>query len=200
MPRTFTLHRSDAERSADEQRGRVLQQQLAGQVTGVATTYVDLSGAGRVKAIPLSRLPHAARSGVGFSPVIDSFMSDGNIDARSPLDKPDGDLRMVPDLDRLVVLRDPEGWAWAPGDRFAQDGSVYEGCQRSFARAQVAAGLSRGNSALMAFEVEWMVGLDSEDFEPAFRGTGYGISRFAAGRSRFSIVDSDTPNHCAISG
>jgi glutamine synthetase len=29
----------------------------------------------------------------------------------------------------------------------------------------------------MAIEVEWMVGRDEEDFEPAFRGTGYGLSR-----------------------
>jgi glutamine synthetase len=33
----------------------------------------------------------------------------------------------------------------------------------------------------MAIEVEWMVGLDSDDFEPAFRGTGYGLSRFLDG-------------------
>jgi glutamine synthetase len=30
----------------------------------------------------------------------------------------------------------------------------------------------------MAIEVEWMVGRDADDFEPAFRGTGYGLSRF----------------------
>ena len=180
MPRTFSPKRGETERRADAQRAKIVQQQLAGQVTGVATTYVDHSGAGRIKVIPLRRLEHAARSGVGFSPVIDSFTSDGGIDVRSPLDKPDGDLRMVPDLDQLVVLRDPAGWAWAPGDRFTQDGAPYACCQRSFARAQVAAGLSQGISALMAIEVEWMVGEDQDDFLPAFRGTGYGMSRFAA--------------------
>jgi glutamine synthetase len=30
----------------------------------------------------------------------------------------------------------------------------------------------------MAFEVEWMVGQDTDAFTPAFRGTGYGLSRF----------------------
>src|ERR1035438_4188433 len=44
-------------------------------------------------------------------------------------------------------------------------------------RAQVAAGQSKGISALMAFEVEWMIGRDSDDFEPAVGGTGYGLSR-----------------------
>ena len=71
---------------------------------------------------------------------------------------------MVPDLDRLAVLQTPEGWAWAPGDRFHQDGTVYACCQRSFVRAQVAAGLSKGISALMAFEVEWMVGQDEDEW------------------------------------
>ena len=177
MPRSFRPARDEQERTADGHRAEILQRQLADQVSGVAITYVDHSGAARVKVVPLNGLARAARSGVGFSPVIDAFMSDGGIDAASPLDTPDGDLRMVPDLDRLVVLRDPEGWAWAPGDRFHQDGTVYANCQRTFARAQVAAGLAQGISALMAIEVEWMVGRDEEDFEPAFRGTGYGLSR-----------------------
>jgi len=181
MPRPFSLTREDAERAADEQRAQVLQRQLADEVSGVAITFVDHSGAARIKVVPLEGLAKAARLGVGYSPVIDAFMSDGGIDAASPLDRPDGDLRMVPDLDALVALRDPDGWAWAPGDRFQQDGSIYANCQRTFARAQVAAGHAQGISALMAIEVEWMVGLDSDDFEPAFRGTGYGLGRFLDG-------------------
>jgi len=178
MPRAFSQVRGEAERAADELRAQELQQQLADEITGVVITFVDHSGAGRVKVVPLEALARAARSGVGYSPVIDAFTSDGGIDPASPLDRPDGDLRMVPDLDRLMVLRDPAGWAWAPGDRFTQDGSVYANCQRSFARAQVAAAAAEGLSALMAFEVEWMVGLDTDTFTPAFTGTGYGLSRF----------------------
>jgi glutamine synthetase len=181
MPRPFSSVRDSQERTADEQRAQVLQRQLADEASGVAITFVDHSGAARIKVVPLDALARAARAGVGFSPVIDAFISDGTIDVASPLDRPDGDLRLVPDLDALVTLRDPDGWAWAPGDRFHQDGSVYANCQRTFARAQVAAGLARGISALMAIEVEWMVGRDQEDFEPAFRGTGYGLSRFIDG-------------------
>jgi glutamine synthetase len=181
MPRPFSRTREDSERTADEQRAQVLQRQLAEEVSGVAITFVDHSGAARIKVVPLAALAKAARFGVGYSPVIDAFVSDGGIDAASPLDKPDGDLRMVPDLDGLVALREPEGWAWAPGDRFQQDGSVYANCQRTFARAQVAAGLAQGISALMAIEVEWMVGLDTDDFEPAIGGSGYGLSRFLDG-------------------
>ncbi len=178
MPRPFSPVRDEQERTADEQRAQGLQRQLMDEASGVAVTFVDHSGAARVKVVPLDALARAARTGVGFSPVIDAFVSDGGIDAASPLDKPDGDLRLVPDLDGLVALRDPDGWAFAPGDRFHQDGTVYANCQRTFARAQVAAGLARGISALMAIEVEWMVGRDQHDFQPAFRGTGYGLSRF----------------------
>jgi len=181
MPRPFSRIRDENERAADEQRAQVLLRQLAEEVSGVAITFVDHSGAGRIKVVPLGALAKAARFGVGYSPVIDAFVSDGGIDGASPLDKPDGDLRMVPDLDGIVALRDPDGWAWAPGDRFWQDGSVYANCQRTFARKQVAAGQAQGISALMAIEVEWMVGLDTDDFEPAFRGTGYGLSRFLDG-------------------
>jgi glutamine synthetase len=177
MPRPFSQFRSEADRGADEQRGQVLERQLAGDVSAVATTFVDHSGAARVKTVPLTGLARAARSGLGFSPVIDAFTSDGGIDGASPLGVPDGDLRMVPDLSQLAVLLTPAGWAWAPGDRFWQDGTVYPGCQRSFARAQVAAGLRKGISALMAFELEWMVGEDEDEFHPAMTGTGYGLSR-----------------------
>ena len=178
MPRMFTPVRDEDQRAADEQQAVELQRQLEGEVTGVAITFVDHSGAGRLKVVPLAALPSAARFGVGFSPVIDAFTSDGGIDPASPLDRPDGDLRLVPDLDQLVVLHDPAGWAWAPGDRFTQDGAVYANCQRSFARRQVAVADVAGLSALMAIEIEWMVSREGDDFVPAFSGTGYGVSRF----------------------
>ncbi len=178
MPRPFSQFRGEEERAADERRAQVLERQLAGEVSGVATTFVDHGGAARVKAVPLTGLARAARSGLGFSPVLDAFTSAGGIDGASPLASPEGDLRMVPDLDRLAVLPAPDGWAWAPGDRFHQDGTVYAGCQRSFARAQLAACLRQGISALMAFEVEWMVGREEADFQPAVGGTGYGLARF----------------------
>ncbi len=199
MPRLFSPVRSVADRAADGKQADDLQRRLAGQLTGVAITFVDHSGAGRIKVVPLEALARAARTGVGFSPVIDAFTSDGGIDPASPLDRPDGDLRMVPDLEQLVVLRDPAGWAWAPGDRFTQDGAVYPNCQRSFARRQVAAAQRAGLSALMAFEIEWMVGRDADDFVPAFGGTGYGVSRFvAAADYTRDVVDSLTAAGVAV--
>jgi glutamine synthetase len=180
MPRPFSEFRGEDERDADQRRARELQEQYADEVSAVAVTFIDDSGAARVKSVPLDGLDRAARSGLGFSPVIDAFDSLGGINPASPLDSPDGDLRMVPDLDSFAPLTSPLGWGWAPGDRFWPDGSGYAGDQRSFARAQVAAGLRQGISAVMAFEVEWMVGLDEDDFQPAVRGTGYGMSRLLA--------------------
>ena len=95
--------RTDGRRQA----GRILQRQLEDAATSVATTFVDHSGAARMKAVPLAQLANAARFGLGYSPVIDAFISDGSIDPASPLDRPDGDLRMVPDLDGLVALATP---------------------------------------------------------------------------------------------
>src|SRR5215472_17441947 len=110
LPRPFSHLRGEQERAADAQRAEVVARQLAGSTSTVATTFVDHSGAARVKVVPLSGLPRAAMSGMGFSPVIDAFISDGSIDPASPLDRPDGDLRLVPDLDRLAALTEPPGW------------------------------------------------------------------------------------------
>ncbi|HTT50735.1 MAG TPA: glutamine synthetase family protein [Streptosporangiaceae bacterium] len=191
MPRPFSPSRGDQERAADETRAQELQRHFADEISAVAVTFVDHSGAARVKATPLARLDQAARTGLGFSPVLDAFDSLGGINPASPLDKPDGDLRLVPDLDSFAALSTPAGWAWAPGDRFWQDGRVYPGDQRSFARAQVAAGLRQGITARMAFEVEWMAGLDQDDFQAAVRGTGYGLARLldGAGYAR-DVLDS----------
>ena len=64
----------------------------------------------------------------------DAFISD---DTSTALGDPDGDLRLVPDLDRLVPLAGQPGWAWAPADRYQQTGEAWGACQRLFARAQV---------------------------------------------------------------
>ena len=89
MPRPFSQFRGEEERAADERRAQVLERQLAGEISGVATTFVDHSGAARIKAVPLTGLARAARSGLGFSPVLDAFTSTGGIDGASPLASPE---------------------------------------------------------------------------------------------------------------
>src|SRR5512144_1688094 len=89
-------------------------------VVGVAISYVDNSGIARVKAFPLRRLGHAVQHGIGMSPVFDVFMFDDAITASPSSTGPVGDLRLFPDLERVVVLAAQPGWAWAPLDRRTQ--------------------------------------------------------------------------------
>ena len=144
----------------------------------VALCWVDNAGITRVKTIPLGRLEHVAGWGVGMSPVFDVFLVNDDITTSEHIGGPGGDLRLIPDLDRLAVLAGQPGWAWAPVDRYTQDGQVYPGCQRSFARRMAAEAAGRGLALRMSFEVEWAVGGDEGGrFRPACRGPAYGMTR-----------------------
>jgi len=169
------IDRDDLARRGGDLAGRLTEQ----GVEGVAMTFVDTAGITRVKAVPLDRLGQAAAWGVGMSPVFDTFLSDDSITSTDVLGSPDGDLRLVPDLDRLTVLSGMPGWAWAPVDRFLQDGTAHPACQRLFARRMVEQAAERGLTAAMAFEIEWAVsrGEQTEEFTPACTGPAYGMTR-----------------------
>ena len=150
----------------------------ANGVVGVAASYVDNSGVARVKAVPVARLEHAASHGIGMSPVFDVFMFDDAITASPSSTGPVGDLRLFPDLDRLVVLAAQPGWAWAPVDRRTQEGGPHPGCQRTFARRMVERVAERGLEARMGFEAEWVLDAGAGDeFVPATSGPAYGMDR-----------------------
>ncbi len=151
---------------------------VADGVRAVAITWVDNAGITRVKSVPVHRLESAATWGVGMSPVFDVFVVDDSITASPFIGGPVGDLRMIPDLDRLTVLHAMPGWAWAPVDRWTQDDTPHPACQRSFSRAMTARAAQAGLDLLMAFEVEWFVGRDEGDgLEPGCRGPAYGMTR-----------------------
>lgn len=162
-----------AERARDEAAA------LAGRgVRAVALTWVDNAGITRVKAVPVGRLPEAAAWGVGMSPVFDVFGVDDSITTSRYIGGPVGDLRLHPDLDRLTVLAAQPGWAWAPVDRWTQEGEPYQACQRGFARAMTERAGAAGLRLRMAFEVEWYVGSDDDpDPRPACIGPAYGMTR-----------------------
>src|SRR3954470_23709847 len=90
-------------------------------VVGVAVSYADNSGIARVKTVPVARLEHAARAGIGMSPVFDVFMFDDAITASPSSTGPVGDLRLFPDLERLAVPAAQTGLARGPPDPPAQD-------------------------------------------------------------------------------
>jgi glutamine synthetase len=159
------------------QRARTLAERLqADGISAVALTFVDNAGITRVKTVPIGRLPEVACRGVGMSPVFDHFVVDDSI---APEGSPTGDLRLVPDLDRLTALSAQPGWAWAPVDRYQQDGDPYPGCQRGFAGRQAQRAGDVGLDVRMGFEVEWAVGTEDDDggFVPACQGPAYGMAR-----------------------
>jgi glutamine synthetase len=127
-------------------------------VHGTALTWVDNAGITRVKAVPVGRLPQAVSAGVGMSPCFDVYLVDDSMTSSPHLGGPDGDLRLVPDLERLTTLAGQPGWSWAPVDRYEQDGTPYSACQRGFARRMAARALDEhGIDIRMGFETEWVV-------------------------------------------
>jgi len=155
--------------------GELAEELTARGVRAVALTWVDNAGVTRVKAVPVSRLEHAAAWGVGMSPVFDVFLLDDSITSGRHAGGPTGDLRLYPDLDRFSVLAGQPGWAWAPIDRLTQEGEPYPGCQRTFARTSADRARAQGLELRMAFEVEWFVG--TRDATPACSGPAYGMTR-----------------------
>ena len=151
---------------------------MADGVAGVAVSYVDNSGIARVKAVPVARLEDAVAQGIGMSPVFDVFMFDDAITASPSSTGPVGDLRLFPDLERLVRLAAQPGWAWAPVDRRTQHGEPHPGCQRTFARRMAERAAGHGLRASMGFEAEWVLDAGAGDaFVPATAGPAYGMDR-----------------------
>jgi glutamine synthetase len=151
----------------------------AREVTAVALTWVDNAGITRMKAVPTAKLEHAARWGVGMSPVFDVFCFDDSITTSTHIGGPVGDLRLFPDLDALRVLAAQPGWAWAPVNRLRQDRTTHPACQRSFAQRMVQQAAANGLAFKLAFEIEWFVGRPSGSGEavPACEGPAYSMTR-----------------------
>jgi glutamine synthetase len=151
-------------------------------IVAVATTFVDNSGVTRVKAVPLDRLPHLAAWGVGSSVCFDRFRFDDWIAGAGEGREAVGDLRVMPDVRRVVPLAAQPGWAWAPADRYQQDGAPHDQCGRLLLRSLVASLAAQGISMKAAVELEWVVSDDPGDgFHPAVRGPAYGMLRLVDG-------------------
>ncbi|MFI6934870.1 glutamine synthetase family protein [Streptomyces sp. NPDC050287] len=168
-------------RPGDVERAATLAGELSGRgVHGIVLAYVDTAGVTRVKTVPTARLASAAAWGVGMSPVFDTFLANDSIVTTEVLGSPDGDLRLYPDLDRLVTLVGQPGWAWAPVDRITQEGEPHPGCGRTVLRRIVReAAEEHGLSFRAGIEVEWAVarGPSGGDFVPATTGPAYSAAR-----------------------
>ncbi|MFJ6567242.1 glutamine synthetase [Streptomyces sp. NPDC091292] len=150
----------------------------AGGVEVIALTFVDNAGLTRAKTFPVDRLPEVAAHGVGMSPSFDVYTSADRMVASPHVGGPDGDLRLFPDLDRLVPLAAQPGWAWTPADRFEQDGRPWAACQRRFARRMADRAAALGLTLRMGYETEWTV--VREDGTDPGPGPAYGMARIVA--------------------
>jgi glutamine synthetase len=161
------------------EQAETLSKELAARgIDGIALNFIDNSGITRVKAIPTAQLTAAVTSGVGMSPVFDVLLVDDSVTPSEAASAPVGDLRLYPDLSRLVDLAAQPGWAWAPVDRRTRSGEAHSICHRSFASRMVARAEEMKLAALMAFELEWVIGsADDDQFAPATLGPAYGMSR-----------------------
>ncbi|MGN6781131.1 MAG: glutamine synthetase [Marmoricola sp.] len=167
-----------ADRERRRARAEALLPELADRgVVAVATSFVDNSGISRVKSVPLDRLPSLASWGVGFSTSFDYFRFDDWVAAPADGKAPVGDSRIVPDLDRLVVLAAQPGWAWAPGERYAQTGDPYEFDSRLLLSRLVDELATRQISVLSAIEIEWVISTDAQEYVPGAEGPAYGLAR-----------------------
>jgi glutamine synthetase len=171
------MERSD--RAARAARARAAVPGLAARgVAGTAVTWVDNSGVTRVKGVPVGRLERAAEWGVGASPVFDTFLFDDSLVTGEYAGGPVGDLRLMPDLSRLTVLAALPGWAWAPADRYDQEGRAHPLDARTLARREVRRLAEQGYTVRAAFEVEWCASTGTGDeFTPACQGPAYGMAR-----------------------
>ena len=180
MPEEQTTGSGDEmARRADQ--ARTLAESLSAQgVRAVALSQVDNSGVTRVKTVPVSRLERAVKYGIGMSPVFEVFMVNDSITSSDEVGGPVGDLRLMPDPSALRVLAAQPGWAWAPVDKHTQEGEVYPGCQRTFAKRMARRAADAGIEVRMAFELEWFqASADSDVESPIHTGPGYGLSVLA---------------------
>ncbi|WP_217556334.1 glutamine synthetase family protein [Streptomyces sp. GbtcB6] len=166
----------------DLARAHALAHELSAQgVRGIVLAYVDTAGICRVKTVPWQGLQPTVAWGVGMSPVFDTFLANDAIVRTDVLGSPDGDLRLYPDLDRLVVLAGQPGWAWAPVDRLTQEGDPHPGCSRTFLRRIVTSAEDRHGVTFRAgVEIEWVLGraaAPADEFVPATSGPAYGAAR-----------------------
>ncbi|WP_299489781.1 glutamine synthetase family protein [uncultured Shewanella sp.] len=156
-----------------------LTKQLQDQdIKAISLSYIDNSGISRMKGIPITRLTQACMWGVGMSPVFDTFLLNDDATTSPSAGGPVGDLRLLPDLNKITPLAGEPGWAWAPVDRVKQTGQPHEQCQRQFLKKMVQAAKDQGYELNMAFEIEWMLSLEqSHQFTPLSTSPAYSHQR-----------------------
>jgi glutamine synthetase len=143
-------------------------------VAGVTIAWADNNGIPRSRTVPVGRLAEAARRGVGVTSLFAVFDThDGITYGHEGLSTPSGDVRLVPVLDRLRPLAGQPAFAWAPGRQLAADGSVWPYDQRAALETQVRRAADMGLEIRAGYEIEFFIGRDADDVQPAHHGPAY---------------------------
>ena len=149
----------------------------AAGVGGVHLAWADNNGIPRSRIVPIGGLADAASRGVGATSLFAVFDShDGITYGHSGLATPSGDVRLVPDIDRLRRLAGQPALAWAPVRQVGADGEDWPYCQRAVLERQVAEGARRGLEFRAGYELEFAVApAGSADIvsAPGHRGPAY---------------------------
>lgn len=143
-------------------------------VVGVTIAWADNNGIPRSRTVPAAAFADAVRHGVGITPLFAVFDShDGITYAHDGLATPSGDIRLVPDDDRVTPLAGQPGFAWVPGRQVGPDGTPWPYDQRARLEAQVQRAAAAGLSVRAGFELEFFVSLSDGDPVGAHDGPAY---------------------------
>lgn len=166
--------------SATMLEARVRDLQAAG-VAGVTIAWVDNNGITRSRTVPTARLAEVARAGVGITTLFAVFDShDGITFAHEALSNASGDVRLIPEIERVVRLAGQPAFAWAPGRQRAAHGSEWPYDQRSVLERQVQCAADVGLQLRCGFELEMFVGQDSDEPVPGHAGPAYSAQALLA--------------------
>jgi len=143
-------------------------------VSTVIGTVVNPAGLTHAKTVPLRRMGAFADPGLGASPVWHVFAIDQAGVVVGESTGVVGDQRIRIDLGALRILGD--GFAWAPGSFFYQDGSPDPNCARG-ALSRVQTRLSdAGIEALVGHEMEFVLVGPGGERLPSHLWAQYGLA------------------------
>lgn len=143
-------------------------------VVGLTIAWVDNNGIARSRTAPIERLPTVARAGIGITTLFAVFDShDGITFAHEGLPNASGDLRLIPELDRMTRLAGQPAFAWAPGHQRTADGGPWPYDQRAVLERQIARATDAGLELRCGFELEMFVSHEGEELVAGHRGPAY---------------------------
>jgi glutamine synthetase len=143
-------------------------------VRGLTIAWVDNNGITRSRTVPISRLAEVAQTGVGITTLFAVFDSHDAITfEHEGLSSASGDVRLLPVVQRITLLAGQPAFAWTPGRQRTSNDEPWPYDQRAVLETQVRRAASVGLELRFGYELEFFVGRDSDQAEPAHRGPAY---------------------------